>query len=70
MEFAWAPEQQRYRERVRLALEELLPDDWDETYVPESYASDLQVEFSRTFCAQLAERGAFGISLAQGLRRQ
>ena len=57
MEFAWAPEQQTYRERVRLALDELLPDDWDEKYVPESYASDLQVEFSRQFCAQLAERG-------------
>ncbi|MEX1147689.1 MAG: acyl-CoA dehydrogenase family protein, partial [Sphingomonadales bacterium] len=33
------------------------PDDWDEKYVPESYASDLQVEFSRDFCAALAERG-------------
>jgi alkylation response protein AidB-like acyl-CoA dehydrogenase len=57
MEFAWTPEQEAYRERVRLALDELLPDDWDETYVPESYASDLQVEFSRGFCAELAERG-------------
>jgi alkylation response protein AidB-like acyl-CoA dehydrogenase len=57
MEFAWTPEQASYRQRVRLALDELLPDDWDETYVPESYASDLQVEFSRGFCAALADRG-------------
>jgi len=57
MEFAWTPDQIEYRERVRKAIDELLPDDWDETYVPESYASDLQVEFSRTFCAQLASRG-------------
>jgi alkylation response protein AidB-like acyl-CoA dehydrogenase len=57
MEFAWTPEQEKYRQRVRAALDELLPEDWDERYVPESYASDLQVEFSRTFCAKLAERG-------------
>jgi alkylation response protein AidB-like acyl-CoA dehydrogenase len=57
MEFGWTPEQNAYRARVRTALDELLPDDWDERYVPESYASDLQVEFSRDFCAKLAERG-------------
>jgi len=57
MDFAWAPAQEQYRQRVKLALDELLPDDWDDTYVPESYASDLQVEFSREFCAKLAERG-------------
>lgn len=57
MNFGWAPEQERYRARVKIALDELLPDDWDETYVPESYASDLQVEFSREFCEALAERG-------------
>ncbi|PTR12553.1 MULTISPECIES: acyl-CoA dehydrogenase family protein [unclassified Novosphingobium] len=57
MEFAWTKDQIEYRERVRKALDELLPADWDEKYVPESYASDLQVEFSRKFCADLAERG-------------
>ncbi len=57
MEFGWTQAQQGYRQRVKDALEELLPDDWDEKYVPESYASDLQIEFSRQFCAQLAERG-------------
>ena len=57
MEFGWNPEEVEYRERVRQALDELLPDDWNEKYVPESYASDLQIEFSRDFCAKLAERG-------------
>jgi alkylation response protein AidB-like acyl-CoA dehydrogenase len=57
MEFGWTPQQIDYRQRVREALDELLPADWDERYVPESYASDLQVEFSREFCAKLAERG-------------
>jgi alkylation response protein AidB-like acyl-CoA dehydrogenase len=57
MEFGWTAEQDEFRERVRAALDELLPVDWDEVYVPQSYASDLQVEFSRIFCAGLAERG-------------
>jgi alkylation response protein AidB-like acyl-CoA dehydrogenase len=57
MEFGWTTEQEDYRRRIREALDELLPDDWDERYVPQSYASDLQVEFSREFCAGLAERG-------------
>jgi alkylation response protein AidB-like acyl-CoA dehydrogenase len=57
MEFGWTPEQEDYRRRVREALDELLPEDWDEVYVPQSYASDLQVDFSREFCAGLAERG-------------
>jgi alkylation response protein AidB-like acyl-CoA dehydrogenase len=57
MEFAWTADQQDYRERIREALDELLPENWYEKYVPESYASDLQVDFSRKFCAQLAEKG-------------
>ena len=57
MEFAWKSEHEEYRRRVRNALEELLPPDWDERYVPESYASDLQIDFSRQFCAELARRG-------------
>jgi alkylation response protein AidB-like acyl-CoA dehydrogenase len=57
MEFGWTTEQVQYRKRVRAALAELLPPDWDEVYVPQSYASDAQIEFSRTFCAELAKRG-------------
>ena len=56
MEFGWTARQQEYRCRVRAALSELLPTDWHERYVPQSYASDAQIEFSRTFCAALAER--------------
>ncbi|NLR72994.1 acyl-CoA dehydrogenase [Novosphingobium sp. ERN07] len=57
MEFGWTDDQIEYRRKVKQALDELLPPDWDERYVPESYASDLQVEYSREFCAALAERG-------------
>jgi alkylation response protein AidB-like acyl-CoA dehydrogenase len=57
MEFSWTTRQLEFREHVRKALDELLPRDWDEVYVPQSYASDAQVEFSRTFCAELAKRG-------------
>lgn len=57
VEFAWTAEQETYRQRVRAALAELLPPDWEEVYVPQSYASDAQIEFSRTFCAGLAQRG-------------
>ena len=57
MEFGWTPEQEDYRKRVRAALGELLPPNWNGFYVPQSYASDAQIEFSRTFCAELAKRG-------------
>ncbi|NWG52989.1 MAG: acyl-CoA dehydrogenase family protein [Hydrogenophilaceae bacterium] len=57
MEFGWSQAQENYRERIRAALRELLPADWHETYTPQSYASDAQIEFSRKFCPQLAERG-------------
>ncbi len=57
MEFGWTEQQVAYRNEVRQALADLLPADWYETYVPESYASDLQVDFSRDFCAGLAARG-------------
>jgi alkylation response protein AidB-like acyl-CoA dehydrogenase len=57
MEFGWTPEQKRYRAQVRAAIKELLPADWDQVYVPQSYASDAQIEFSRSFCNELAKRG-------------
>jgi len=57
MEFDWTPEQIQYREHVRAALRELLPPDWDQVYVPQSYGSDAAIEFSRAFCAELAKRG-------------
>lgn len=57
MEFAWTPEQTAYRERVRGALDDLLPDDWDTHYAPQGYGSADQIAFSREFCPKLAERG-------------
>jgi alkylation response protein AidB-like acyl-CoA dehydrogenase len=56
MEFAWTPEQTAYRQTVRKALDELLPDDWDTRYAPQGYGSADQIDFSREFCPQLAER--------------
>ena len=57
MEFAWKPEQEAFRARVRHALEELLPDDWDTHFAPQGYGSADQIAFSRQFCPELAERG-------------
>jgi alkylation response protein AidB-like acyl-CoA dehydrogenase len=57
MEFRWTAEQADFRNHVRAALRELLPADWETVYVPQSYASDAQIEFSRMFCAELAQRG-------------
>jgi alkylation response protein AidB-like acyl-CoA dehydrogenase len=57
MEFGWTPQQNDYRQRVRTALDELLPDNWDEFYVQRSYASDEAMDFSRWFCPELAKRG-------------
>ena len=57
MEFAWKPEQEAFRAKVRTALDELLPDDWDTHYAPQGYGSADQIAFSREFCPKLAERG-------------
>ena len=57
MDFAWKPEQNAFRVRVRDALDELLPDDWDTHYAPQGYGSADQIAFSREFCPKLAERG-------------
>ena len=57
MEFAWSDRHVEFRRRVRQALDELLPANWYEHYVPQSYASDDQIAFSREFCGKLAERG-------------
>lgn len=57
MEFRWTDEQADFRSHVRAALQDLLPADWETVYVPQSYASDAQIEFSRMFCAELAQRG-------------
>jgi alkylation response protein AidB-like acyl-CoA dehydrogenase len=57
MEFAWPESHVKYRDEVRTALKELLPPDWRETTGRYGMGSAPQIEFSRTFCPQLAERG-------------
>ncbi len=57
MEFAWTAEQDAYRQKLKTTIEELLPDNWTTDIAPHSYGSKEQIEYSRTFCAQLAERG-------------
>jgi alkylation response protein AidB-like acyl-CoA dehydrogenase len=57
MEFAWPEAHVRYREQVRAALDEILPPDWAHTTGINGMGSALQIEYSRTFCPKLAERG-------------
>ncbi len=56
MDFDWSPEDVKHRDEVRAFLDETLPDDWEELS-KDGPGSDLQSEFSRTFCAKLAEKG-------------
>ena len=57
MEFGWEERHLRYREEVRRALAELLPEDWAETLGRDGMGSRAQIDFSREFCPKLAERG-------------
>jgi alkylation response protein AidB-like acyl-CoA dehydrogenase len=56
MDFNWTPQQQDFRRRVRAAVEEMLPADWEEKSNFDT-GSQYVSEFSRWFCPQLAERG-------------
>lgn len=56
MEFDWAEDDAQFREALRDFLAETLPDDWEELS-RHGPGSDAQSEFSRSFCARLAERG-------------
>lgn len=55
MEFGWSAEASRYRDEIRAFLDETLPDNWDELR-RDGVASPQQIEYSRTFCARMAER--------------
>ncbi|KCZ96639.1 putative acyl-CoA dehydrogenase yngJ [Hyphomonas polymorpha PS728] len=57
MEFGWSPRHEAYREEVRAALKDLLPADWRENYARYGMGSPEQIEFSRSFCPELAKRG-------------
>jgi len=54
--FGWSDEEQAYRREVQAFLAETLPDDW-ESLSAGGPGSDAQADFSRGFCAKLAERG-------------
>ncbi|KCZ96584.1 putative acyl-CoA dehydrogenase yngJ [Hyphomonas polymorpha PS728] len=56
MDFSWTDEQVGFRRRVRNFLQANLPKDWYENYVF-GLGSEQQLDFSREFCAKLAEEG-------------
>jgi alkylation response protein AidB-like acyl-CoA dehydrogenase len=56
MHFDWSDEELAFRHRLRELLEETLPAEWP-IISRDGPGSDAQVEFARTFCPQLAERG-------------
>jgi alkylation response protein AidB-like acyl-CoA dehydrogenase len=56
VDFEWAPEDAQYREELRAFLARELPADWA-TLSKDGPGSDAQLEFSRAFCARLAEAG-------------
>lgn len=56
MEFEWSAEDLAYREELRAFVEQTLPENWAELSKA-GPGSREQVEFSRGFCAKLAERG-------------
>ena len=56
MNFEWTPEQTAFRERLRAFLKAELPDNW-ESIAHHGPGSKEITEFSRRFCARLAEAG-------------
>lgn len=56
MEFGWSPEEQAHRARIRELLHTTLPANWEELSV-HGPGSDYQTEYSKAFCALLAEQG-------------
>ncbi|SEQ44429.1 Acyl-CoA dehydrogenase [Solimonas aquatica] len=55
MDFAWTPEQQRFRAELRAFLAEHLPPNWEE--LADGPASELQSQFANGFCGKLAAAG-------------
>lgn len=56
MEFDWAEDDLRHRTEFQAFLRAFLPDDWEQLSEG-GPGSDVQAEFSRTFCGELARRG-------------
>jgi alkylation response protein AidB-like acyl-CoA dehydrogenase len=56
VEFDWTQEDLAFRRELREFLAEVLPGNWDEMS-KDGPGSDVQAEFSKSFCPQLAEKG-------------
>ena len=56
MEFDWTEEDLAFRCELRGFLANVLPDDWQQMS-KDGPGSDVQVEFSKSFCPRLAEKG-------------
>lgn len=56
MDFEWSEDDLHHRAEFQSFLRDFLPDDWDDLSQG-GPGSDLQAEFSRTFCRALADRG-------------
>lgn len=56
MDFDWSEDDLNHRAEFQSFLRDFLPEDWDELSQA-GPGSDLQAEFSRTFCRALADRG-------------
>jgi len=56
VEFEWSEEDRAFRRELRAFLDETLPDDWEELS-KHGPGSDVQAEFSKTFCPKLAAKG-------------
>jgi alkylation response protein AidB-like acyl-CoA dehydrogenase len=56
VEFDWSDEHLAYREEFRAFLREALPENWLDI-AKHGPGSDQQAQFSKQFCAQMAERG-------------
>jgi alkylation response protein AidB-like acyl-CoA dehydrogenase len=56
MEFGWSEAQNAYRAQVRQALDDFLPENWEEISRG-GMGSAPQIDFSRVFAPKLAERG-------------
>lgn len=55
MEFGWSQNEVAHRNRIRGLLDSTLPDNWEELSV-HGPGSDFQTEYSKSFCAKLAEQ--------------
>jgi alkylation response protein AidB-like acyl-CoA dehydrogenase len=57
MDFAWAPEHVRYRQRIRDLLERHLPPDWPRLSNGYDTSCEYTQQFARKFCPALAAEG-------------